>query len=293
MVCSNIANFWTIGDCANKQVINISSSVVNSITRNINTTMSASTSQNIVVSQEQNINIVNPPQGVSTNITQRSEIKFVSDTTSKQDAVTQTVTKLQTELTNSLKQKMEQTLGVFAAGSKAGDQYTNISQRVASILSTNIDNNQIYSQVNNIISISQQNINIIYSPVSTEVLNSSLMQNGVLTINQETIIDAQVKTTIEMVSNILSQDENLVKMLNDVRQDLTQEVKGIDTITGQIADFLKSLVSSWVILLIVLILGGVAIFYIFFKNPENVKTVAGAATEISKNVGGDKSLKKL
>jgi chorismate mutase len=292
MVCSNIANFWTIGDCANKQVINISSSKVTSITQNINTFMSAKTDSNVVTSQSQTVIITgNPPVGINTNITQSAVINFVSNTTSKMDAVTQTVNKLQTELTNSLKQRMEQTLGVFAAGSKAGDQYTNISQKIAEILNTNINNNQIYDQVNNIISIQEQKITIAYSPVSAEVLNNTLIKNGTLDINQTTVIDAQVQTTIEMVSNILSQNESLVKMLNDVRQDLTQEVKGIDTITGQLFDFLKTYAYIIGLVLVALIIGGVAIWYFFLRDPENVKTLSGAAVEVSKNVGGPKGMK--
>jgi hypothetical protein len=297
MVCSNIANFWTIGDCSNKQVINISSSVVRSISTSNTITLQQSTSANVVLTQNQDVNIVNLPEGYSVNIGQLADVKFDSNTTSQQNSVVQTINKLQTELTNSLEQKMEQKLGVLAAGSKAGDQFTNIKNKVTSILNNQNTINTISDNVTNVISIQTSKIEITFAPttqdpnpVQNQLINDTMVQNKVININQTTLMDVQVTATIEQVADVLNRNEDLVTMLNDVKQDLKQEVAGLDAIVESVMGFFKSGIFVIGLIILALIIGGVAIFYIFFQNPENVKTITGAATEISKNAGGPKGM---
>lgn len=287
MVCLNALNLISIGDCSNKLTVNISNEVLRKITSDVQSNLTTINNTNVVSISTQKVDIVGWPGNI--NISQIGTIKVDSKTQASQTNQTTILRKLQTSIENSLKQKMEQTLGVLAVGSPGFKSYTNFTTKLKTIIDDSISSNQIYNDTKNFINITSQDIKIYYKSnddIGNDIIRNTVAKNGTININQNSITEIYVQATIAQAFSYFNQSDELVDFANTIQQELKQEVKGFDAIVDSIMDFFKSWIYVIMIVLVVLIIAGVAIWYFFLQNPENVKTIAGAATDLAKSSKG-------
>ncbi len=264
MSCYGSIGPISMGDCGPKSSVSVkmTSSVTNNLTESLKSLQSQQSST--VIMQEQNVDVMNAarcckPLKVSQGLT-----AIILDT-SKITAQfkSQTANNIVTDIKNSLNQASQLTTGVLAT--PAG---SNLKTAIENALTTMNNTGKIAdivgSKITNVLAKQTQRILIDCgtSPIADELTPSpsaeakaqypELGDQGCY-IDQNFVFQQTANNIMESVFNSISNNTEVKKAIADVVQDQKTESKGLDTITGQIADVAKSLISGGVMVYVAII----------------------------------------
>ena len=261
MACYGSIGPIALGDCGPKASTSIktTSSVTNNLTESLKSLQSSQSST--VILQDQDVTALNKarccfPLKVAQGLT------AVIVDTSKMTATfkSQTSNKIVTDIKNSLDQASKLTTGVLAtpAGSNLK---TAIENSLTTMNNTGKIADIVAQKVSNVLAKQNQKVLIDCgtSSLAAELTPSPPASSGLpdqgCYIDQNFVFQQTANNIMESVFNSISQNEDVKKAIAEVKQAQVTENKGLDTITGQVADVAKSAISGYTMVIIAVIAG--------------------------------------
>ena len=264
MACYGSIGPISMGDCGPKSSLSVktTSNVTNNLTESLKSLQSSKTSTAIL--QDQDVTALNKarccfPLKVAQGLT------AVIVDTSKMSATfkSQTSNKIVSDIKNSLQQSADTKVGLLAtpAGAKLK---TAIENTLNSMVTSNKIAGIVATKVTNSLANQSQKITIDcgLSSVADEITpepspeakasNPTLGDKGCY-IDQDFVFTQTANNIMESVFNSISQNEDVKKAIAEVKQAQVTENKGLDTITGQIADVAKSAISGYTMIIIAVV----------------------------------------
>ena len=245
----------TLGDCGPSSKLSVKTTT--NISSAINDSLKSVSSQqtNTAVIQDQNVMLDNKTSTCCSpfRVQQDFKVTIVDENKMTDSFVSQQVSKISTELVNSLDQAAKMTTGVLA-----GANGPKLKASVESALNQTSVKNKIAetyrNAVKNTLAKQSQRVYIncaVDSPPPPP--SSSGMPDTGCYINQNFAFDMTTRNIMKGVFNALTEDVGVARVLNQIKQENVSENKGLDTITGQIADVAKSFFTSGTIIIVAII----------------------------------------
>ncbi len=290
MACYGSIGPISMGDCGPKSSLSVktTSNVTNNLTESLKSLQSQNS--NTVIMQDQTVDFKNAARCCKPFKVKQGLTAIIVDT-SKMTASfkSQTSNKIVTDIKNSLQQAADTQMGLLATPAGA-----NLKTAIENTLNTMNNTGKIAdivaNKVTNSLAKQSQKITIDCgtSPIADEITpepspeakaaNPQLGDKGCY-IDQDFVFQQTANNIMESVFNSISQNEDVKKAIAEVQQTQKTESAGLDTITGQMADVAKSLISGykWVIIAVI---AGIVLFIPLiiwgFKSggPDTVTNVA-------------------
>lgn len=265
MSCLGSIGPISLGDCGPKSSLNVktTSSVTNNLTEELKTLQSQKAST--VILQDQDVIALNKAkccfplkvsQGLTAVIVDTSKItaQFKSETANK----------ITTDIQNSLDQSSKITNGLLSTPAGA-----NLKTAIENTLTTMNNTGKIASIVGEKVSnvLAKQNQKVLIdcgtSPLAAEITprppaEANMPDQGCY-IDQNFVFQQTANNIMESVFNSISNNVDVKKAIAEVKQAQEVESKGLDTITGQIADVAKSFIAGGTMIYIAII-GAIVLF---------------------------------
>ena len=264
MACYGSIGPIALGDCGPKASTSIktTSSVTNNLTESLKSLQSQNS--NTVIMQDQTVDFKNAARCCKPFKVKQGLTALIVDT-NKMTATfkSQTQNKIVTDIKYSLDQASKLTTGVLAtpAGSNLK---TAIENTLTSMTTSNKIADIVANKVTNSLAKQSQKITIDCgtSSLADEITpepspeakasNPTLGDKGCY-IDQDFVFTQTANNIMESVFNSISQNEDVKKAIAEVKQAQVTENKGLDTITGQIADVAKSAISGYTMIIIAVV----------------------------------------
>jgi len=225
----------TLGDCGARSTLNVKTTT--NISSAINDSLKSVSSQETktAVIQNQDVTLLNKTSTCCSpfKVQQNFKVTIVDESKMTDSFVSQQVSKLSTELVNSLDQAAKMTTGVLAGANGA-----NLKSSVESALNQSSVKNKMADTfrkaVKNTLAKQSQNvfINCAVDSPPPPPSSSGMIDTGCY-IDQNFAFDMTTRNIMKGVFSALTEDVQVAKALNKIKQDNVSENKGIDTITGQ------------------------------------------------------------
>jgi hypothetical protein len=245
----------TLGDCGPKSTLNVKTTT--NISSAINDSLKSVSSQETktAVIQNQDVTLLNKTSTCCSpfKVQQNFKVTIVDENKMTDSFVSQQVSKLSTELVNSLDQASKMTTGVLA-GANGGSLKAAVESALNQSSVKNKMADTFRKAVKNTLAKQSQNvfINCAVDSPPPPPSSSGMIDTGCY-IDQNFAFDMTTRNIMKGVFSALSEDVQVAKALNKIKQDNVSENKGLDTITGQIADVAKSFISGYTIIIIAVI----------------------------------------
>jgi hypothetical protein len=255
MVCLGSLGPITLGDCRGSTNLNVKTTT--NISSAVNDSLKSISSQqsNTAVIQNQDVFLENKTATCCSpfKVQQNFKVTIVDQTKMTDSFVSQQVSKISNELVNSLDQASKMTTGVLA-----GANGPKLKASIESALSQSSVKNKMAdtfrNAVKNTLAKQSQKVYIncaIDSPPPPP--SSSGMPDTGCYVDQNFAFDMTTRNIMKGVFSALSENVGVAKVLNDIKQTNVSENRGLDTITGQIADVAKSFISGYTLIIIAVI----------------------------------------
>lgn len=255
MSCYGSFGPLTIGDCGARSTMNVkTTSNISSVLNETLKSVSSQESKQAVI-QNQDVTLDNKTSTCCSpfKVQQNFKVTIVDESKMTDSFVSNAVSKIGAELVNSLDQAAKMTTGVLAGANGA-----NLKMSVENALNQSSIKNKmadtLRKSIKNTLAKQSQKVYIncaVDSPPSPP--SSSGMPDTGCYIDQNFAYDMTSKNIMKGVFSSLTEDVNVAKALNKIKQDNVAENKGLDTITGQIADVAKSFIAGGAIIYIAII----------------------------------------
>ena len=279
MTCLGSFGPITLGDCGPSSKLSVKTTT--NISTAVNDSLKSVSSQETktAVIQNQDVMLDNKTSTCCSplKVQQNFKVTIVDESKMTDSFVSQQVSKISTELVNSLDQAAKMTTGVLA-----GANGPKLKASVESALNQSSVKNKMADTyrkaVKNTLAKQSQRVYINCAVDNPPPPASSGMADTGCYIDQNFAFDMTTRNIMSGVFNALSEDVGVARVLNQIKQENVSENKGLDTITGQIADVAKSFLTGYTLIIVAVIAAFVLALPLLikaFKSGGN-KTVAPA-----------------
>jgi hypothetical protein len=265
----------SIGDCGPEQKNIIKNETINQSLTNVATNSMTNRERSDIVSQELNVNILGAGQECCSNISIFQGIKMnkKEETNINEEFVTNIKNNLETEIKQGLEAFLESTKEDIASESQA-----KLRNEMTNFVKQSIQNNINVASMKNIASktITKQgaNINIQCADYTSRITGKVAypLKDTNCTVNQDTLMELFSNDVIKTVFKNVASNQSLVKAIQECASQMKVKATGLKSI-------IDSIMSGFIIWIIV---GGIVLISLIFLGPRLISSFKGNKSSIPK-----------